>query len=317
MGGKARMDSALVNRLVFLWWNTGLTPPVSRRNAARKAMAEDSEFVIAQLRDMRNILDFGVLGLCEVQERDLDAIMQGLADPNLRVIDKTDISGRTKSDIALIYDESKVLLVNSHSLVEYWGKRKFKLGEMMTFVTLINKVTIHVVLSHWPSRLRLNEKDPKRAQLGMLLAQSLADLRTDPNAFLVLMGDFNDDPFSPSLSEHLLATRDRELAKRDSRFFYNPFWRWLGESHPSSSMDNGIGSVCGTHYYRNGDHTEWYTYDQMIFTSAFLNRQDACLDEELTQIISTPELSIRLRDRNSVFDHFPVTSAIKLRRILS
>ncbi|MGF6368358.1 hypothetical protein OKW40_001108 [Paraburkholderia sp. RAU6.4a] len=301
------MDLVSVSRLGFLWWNTGLTPPVIKL----KATSEDREFAVAQITDMRRVLDFGILGLCEVQTSDLDAIMDGLDDPNLRVIDKTDRSGKQKFDIALIYDETRVTHVESCSFVERFGKHKFKLGEMMTFVTTGTNVVVRVVLSHWPSRRTLHEKDPNRTRLGSLLCDSLAKVREDPETFLVLMGDYNDDPCSPSLSEYLLATRDRELAKRDHRFFYNPFWRWLGESLPSPVATDGS-SICGTHYYRGGDHTEWFTYDQIIFTSAFLNRPDVVLEEELTQIVVTPELAARLRSRN-VCDHFPVTSTVKFR----
>lgn len=303
------MDLESANHLVLLWWNTGLTPPVN----ALKATAEDREFVIAQIRDMRRSFDFCILGLCEVQTSDLDAIMNGLKDPNLRVVDRSDRTKKQKFDIALIYDETKVNLVHAVSLVEQYGKQKVKLGERMTFITTGNSVTLNVVLSHWPSRLTWHEKDSNRAQLGSLLSSSLAELRKDPKAFLVLMGDYNDDPCSPSLSEHLLATRDRELARRNHHFFYNPFWRCLGESHPSSITLDGNGSVCGTHYYRGGDHTEWFTYDQIIFSSSFLNHQEIYLDEELTHIVSNPELTEKLRSRRSVCDHFPVTSTIKLR----
>lgn len=301
------MDPVSVSRLVFLWWNTGLTPPVIKL----KATADDRAFAVAQIKAMRKVLDFGILGLCEVHTTDLDAIMQGLDDPNLRVIDKTDRLGKQKFDIALIYDETRVTHVESRSFVERFGKRKFKLGEMMTFVTTETNIVVHVVLSHWPSRRTLHEKDPNRSRLGSLLLDSLAGLREDPEACLVLMGDYNDDPCSPSLSEYLLATRDRELAKRNHRFFYNPFWRWLGESLPSPLATDGS-SICGTHYYGGGDHTEWFTYDQIIFTSAFLNRSDVYLEEDLTQIVATPELVARLRSRN-VCDHFPVTSTVKLR----
>ncbi|MCL2873134.1 MAG: hypothetical protein FWF41_09255 [Betaproteobacteria bacterium] len=303
------MESISVSRLVFLWWNTGLTPPVP--DTKLKATAEDREFAVAQIKAMRCGLDFGILGLCEVQTSDLDAIMGGLDDPNLRRIDKTDRSKKQKFDIALIYDETRVRHVDSLSFVEQFGKYNFRLGEMETFVITGTNVIVRVVSSHWPSRRNWHEKAPERTHLGSLLSNSLAEMRKDPDAFLVLMGDYNDDPCSPSLSEYLLATRDRELARRDHRFFYNPFWRRLGESLPSP-VATGDSSICGTHYYRGGSHTEWFTYDQIIFTSAFLNRPDVILEEELTQIVATPELTARVRSRN-VCDHFPVTSTVKLK----
>ena len=302
------MDFAPVAPLVFLWWNTSLAPPVAKL----KATATDREFVVEQIGVMRDTVRFAVLGLCEVQSSDLAAIMLGLGDPNLRLIDKTARNGQLKFDTALIYDQTQLIHVDSRSFVERYGKRSLKLGEMLTFVTVSTGIVIHVVLSHWPSRRSVSESDPKRTELGTLLRASLAAWRRDPQAYIVLMGDYNDDPFSPSLASHLLATRDRELARRDPRYFYNPFWRWLGESLPTAIAGSGA-SVCGTHYYRGGEQTEWFTYDQIIFTSAFLNGGDALLDETLTKIVSTPALAASLQNTKHVCDHFPVMSTVNLK----
>ena len=87
----------------------------------------------------------------------------------------------------------------------------------------------------------------------MRLRQSLEKVHlANPNLYIVLMGDYNDDPFSPSLSEHLHATRDRELAIQDGAFLYNPFWRRLGESRSFPTSGNEV-SICGTHYYDGGE----------------------------------------------------------------
>lgn len=303
------MDLVSANHLVLLWWNTGLAPPVPKI----KATADDREFVAAQIKAMRQAFDFGIFGLCEVQTSDLDEIMQGLGDPNLRTVDRSDRSGKRKFDIALIYDETKVRLVDTLALVEQFGKRKFKLGDKMTFMTVNNEIVFDVVLSHWPSRRTIAEKDPMRAKLAGLLVDSLKELRKDPNALLVLMGDYNDDPFSPSLHENLLATRDRELARKNANFLYNPFWRLLGGPRSSSLHPTDDHSVCGTHYYNGGDYSEWFMFDQMIFTSSFLNHPKIYLDENLTQIVSSPQLKERLSNRKTVCDHFPVISTIKLK----
>jgi hypothetical protein len=110
----------------------------------------------------------------------------------------------------------------------------------------------------------------------------------------------------------LLATRDRELAKRNPAFLYNPFWRCLGESLPAAIWGTDV-SVCGTHFYPNGEHTQWFTYDQIMFSSAFLNDGAIVLNEEYTRIVSTPELTMALRNRRQTCDHFPVLSVVTLR----
>jgi hypothetical protein len=66
--------------LVFLWWNTSLSPPIVRP----KATADDRAFVVARIKQMRAEFRFAVLGLGEVHTDDLDAIRTGVGDSSLR-----------------------------------------------------------------------------------------------------------------------------------------------------------------------------------------------------------------------------------------
>ncbi|MBX9432518.1 endonuclease/exonuclease/phosphatase family protein, partial [Ralstonia pseudosolanacearum] len=171
-----------------------------------------------------------------------------------------------------------------------------------------------VVVSHWPSRRTAAETMPVRMELGIALRTSLARMREDGSTpFHILMGDYNDDPFSPSLASHLLATRDRALARRDDEFFYNPFWRWIGESHDGLSNQQEDDSICGTHFYSEGETTRWFTYDQIIFSSAFLNDKSMVLNEQQSGILVLPELRSKLLTRGEIFDHLPVIGTVDLR----
>jgi len=128
----------------------------------------------------------------------------------------------------------------------------------------------------------------------------------------ILMGDYNDDPCSPSLANHLLATRDRNMAQENRTFLYNPFWRKLGETvdHDERLAPH---SVCGTHFYRAGRYTQWHTFDQLMFSSEFLQDGPMVLDEQHTRIIVTESLKTRILDRTEKLDHFPVLSTVSLR----
>ena len=62
-------------------------------------------------------------------------------------------------------------------------------------------------VNHWPSR-RGGEavSMPKRNAAAALLKQEMDALREkNPNIKLIAMGDFNDDPISPSFKNHLKA----------------------------------------------------------------------------------------------------------------
>lgn len=304
------MDWTPVASLRLLWWNTSLSPPI----ASKKSTKEDLDFVVSQIKEIRANAQIDVLGLGEVCSEDIEAILDGVADPTLKASDTTSHSGSLKFDTAVIYDHTKLAHIDSQHCVEVFGKNSLKLALIVRFQSLDTADIIDIAVSHWPSRLTSGEMEAKRAELGMLLRCSLKKIYSggSEDPYTILMGDYNDEPCSPSIEKHLLATRDRALAKRNNGFFYNPFWRCLGESLPNSTL-NGNDSICGTHYYRSGTHSEWFTYDQIIFSSAFLGNGSVVLNEELCCILSNSELKKRLLDRNKTSDHYPVLSAITLR----
>jgi hypothetical protein len=186
----------------------------------------------------------------------------------------------------------------------------FKTGQMVTFEESETNQQLHVVAAHWPSRRTFSEFDPRRYQLGMTLRMKLGKVFESQTPHVVLMGDFNDDPCSPSLAQNLMATRDRTFAKSKSTFFYNPFWRKLGESEHHESGDEG---VCGTHFYRSGTGSRWFTYDQIMYSSAFLTSKTIAMDEKGSNILKLPGIAAAITDRNSIFDHYPVSGKILLR----
>jgi len=303
------MAWSTVGPLVFVWWNTSLSPPIAKR----KAQDVDLEFVVEQVRQMRQQTSFDVLALGEVCADDLAAIVAGLDEPQFGIHDATDRASKPMFDTAVIYDRSKLSFEQSRSIVDKFGRKTLKTGEVVNFQAMQTGDLIQVVVSHWPSRLTASESAPVRTELGTALRMSLASMREeDPAPYVVLMGDYNDDPFSPSLANHLLATRDRALARRDNRFLYNPFWKWIGESHGSSPEANDVG-VCGTHFYPGGDNTQWFTYDQMIFSSAFLQDGSMVLNEQQSGILVPPALRAKVLSRREIFDHLPVLGTVNLR----
>lgn len=304
------MNSTPLGQLVLMWWNTSLSPPVPDPGRTEA----DVNFAISHIKKLRCDYQFDLLGLCEVSSEDLRAIIDGVGDPYLAVADETDRSSRLKIDTAIIYDRRKLEKVDSRNFIDRYGNETFKAGTLVSFLEPATKSLIHVVVSHWPGRQSAPEHSAKRAKLGQYLCQEMRKLKeVIPDPYIVLMGDYNDDPFAESLASHLLATRDRELARSNGDFFYNPFWRCIGESAPSPESDIDS-SICGTHYYRSGTHSKWFTYDQIIFSSSFLKESGvAILDEKHSQITATSDLRDLLLSYKSIFDHFPVQSIITLR----
>jgi hypothetical protein len=74
-----------------------------------------------------------------------------------------------------------------------------------------------VLASHWTSRLR-DGSGARRAAYARTLYRAVGALvRSDPEADILLAGDFNDEPGDPSVAEHLHAAADPGLVRESLR----------------------------------------------------------------------------------------------------
>ena len=294
--------------LVFAWWNTSLSPlGKTRANPSEKSYAE------TWVRTLFEEMGVDLLAVGEVCSQDIVDIERSLQDLHLKFYDGTNASGKNHFDTAVIFNPNRFVLDSSVVLTDEYARKTLKTGEILKLICAEINEYIYVIVSHWPSRLHVAESDPVRTEIGASLRRRFDEIRRDSPTppYIVLMGDFNDDPCSPSLALHLLATRDRELARSRDEFLYNPFWRKLGESDPISQRTKQ-NSICGTYYYRSGAETRWHTFDQIIVSSAFLGGGSLQLNEEMTQIVRRYDHENRVRDAAEIFDHLPVLTVFDI-----
>lgn len=292
------------------WWNTSLSPLGKQR-----ASDLDKQFVRLVVNKMMTELKLDILALGEVSSQDLIEIRESLEMPHFSLHDATTAAGKHSFDTGVFFNRKRFALLAHLSILDSYGRTTLKIGEHLALQSQEVDAQIDLVVSHWPSRMFVPEANPKRYEIGSSLRRFVEGItRGAPNPrFVVLLGDYNDDPFSGSLANHLLATRDRELAGKGNRFLYNPFWRKLGESEPFS-LDSSVTSICGTYYYTSGELSRWHTFDQIIFSSTFLGPNLFSLNESLTQVLRIDELERKLLDTDEIFDHLPVVSTVEIRR---
>ncbi|MEL7342573.1 MAG: endonuclease/exonuclease/phosphatase, partial [Bacteroidota bacterium] len=115
---------------------------------------------------------------------------------------------------------------------------------------LIGEERLHLVVNHWPSRYGGMEKSEPRRVIVARQIRSIIDSvqQAEPEAAIVLMGDFNDDPFNKSIVEGIKAGANWPLAIGQD--FYNPL-----------SMLHQVDSV-GTLTYRG----KWNLFDQFLLS---------------------------------------------------
>lgn len=301
-------QNALIERLVFGWWNTSLSPVgLERADANHKAIAE--KVVKSLIVDLK----IDCLALGEVTDANLTLLKECCGKQSLATHDGTLKSGKLQFDTGIIYDTERLTIKDEKSTVISHGGQNSKLANRIEFISACDSSSFHIFVSHWPSRVYTEDNIKRRKTLAIRLRDEIDSIRKSiTNASIILMGDFNDEPFDESMSYHLLATRDRCLATKKEEFLYNPFWRQIGESEPHM-WGNNKKSSAGSCFQKDGKETRWRTFDQILFSSAFLGSSDWHLNEQETMILRT-EFLVELVQSGAVhFDHLPILSVIERR----
>jgi len=131
--------------------------------------------------------------------------------------------------------------------------------EILVATLALRDARLTVCCNHWKSRWGgREESEPLRFRIARALRAEVDKiLATDPDAAIVVAGDFNDDVTDPSLVEHALIVADRQAVRDDAdgRMLYN-----LHGDLPPNEF--------GTFYYRNG--RTWNSFDSIAVTRTML-----------------------------------------------
>jgi hypothetical protein len=300
-----RTDPAM--QISFAWWNTSLSPP-NKPNRASKQQKDKALEIIEYLTQDKAI---DCLALGEVTSDELIDVKKKLNLYEYELFDGTQKEGKLRFDTGVLFRKEVFCLINYKYIICTSGRNNSKAANRLDLMILHDKAILNLFVSHWPSR-RYEGTQQIRNSLGQRLKEEIDNLNEECGGFVnaILMGDFNDEPFDRSLSEHLLTTRDREFVCKFPTFLYNPFWRHLGESIPYFRGKSNK-SYAGSCYYTGGRDTYWRTFDQIIFSSAFLKEGDWQLNEKYTKIIDIEPYCGSVSSNKNIFDHFPVISVIE------
>jgi len=294
-------------RITFAWWNTSLSPTgKARANSKEKKVASEV------IRYLTRQLCVDCLAIGEITADDVAEILETCNLSDYAFYDGTPKSGRLQFDTGLLYRKANLFLLDATPLIVARGNRSLRLANRVDFLTPGSQKPLHLFVSHWPSRLWCERNGADRHVLGLRLRDAVNALHEfyRAQANVILLGDYNDEPFDGSLAEQLLAVRDRRLVRRNPMLLYNPFWRHLGESAPHVP-GKPCRSYAGTCFYKSGVETHWRTFDQIIFSSAFLGRSEWELVEERTGIMHLGPFGTSVPGSSNIFDHFPVLAAIE------
>lgn len=200
-----------------------------------------------------------IIGVCEVENKE---VLKDLVNhPNIKErnygIVHFDSPDERGIDVGLLYAKTVFIPTSFTSrrllLFNEDGKRDYTRDQLVVEGLLDNE-KIYFIVNHWPSRsggeLRSRPYRLKAAELNKRIIDSLRYL--NPDSKIISMGDFNDDPTSPSFKKVLKV--EGSVKKLDSLGLFGPM---------EKLFKKGVGSLA----YRD----KWNLFDQIFLSSNLIN----------------------------------------------
>ena len=260
--------------------------------------------VISQLGTERSKTPPVFVGLVEVEN---EQVVNDLVNhPNLAPyhygVVHYDSPDERGIDVALIYSREHFEFLSSETfsvlLTDEEGERDYTRDILLVSGNLKGEL-VHVLVNHWPSRRNgAGETEDKRIAVAKRVREAISIIRLkDKDAKIIIMGDFNDDPISTSVKQHLV---------QDD--FYNPM---------ESLFDKGKGTLTYDE--------KWNLFDQIIFSNNWLDKTSGKFYFKHAEVFNKEWLKeFRGKFKGSPFrtyvgkwykggfsDHFPVYTYIK------
>ncbi len=217
-----------------------------------------------------------IIGISEIENR---AVMEDLVNTpplNERHYDIVHYDSPDKRgvDVGLIYQPKYFQVYNHKSYrLNIAGRDDFFSRDQLVVSGVLLGDTVHVMVSHWPSR-RGGEKRSRplrmeAAKLGRHIIDSLLTMNAD--AKILYTGDFNDDPVDPSVKRVLRTEAKKENAVNGR--LYNPYHELYSK---------GIGSLA----YRDA----WNLFDQIIVSPGLVRPKNKGFRFYLARVFNEPFL---------------------------
>ncbi|MCV6630957.1 MAG: endonuclease/exonuclease/phosphatase family protein [Flavobacteriaceae bacterium] len=245
--------------------------------------------VIANIGPKDNFSGPDILGLAEIENK---SVLKDLSQQRLirgqyyRFIHKDSPDARG-IDVALLYKEGVFIpgTVKYYRLFLHNEDGHTKQTRLQMVVSgYMDGDPLHFIVNHWPSRRGGEALTAPHRQKAALLNMRIIDSirRLKPDAKIIGMGDFNDNPTDKSFKK-TLRTRS-EIQKDSIPFLYNPM---------EKMYKKGIGSLA------YGD--QWHLFDQLYMTNTLLPYNDSGL-VYYTAGVYAPDFLLTKRGR---FKNYP------------
>ncbi len=237
-----------------------------------------------------------VVGMVEIENRQVleDLVKQpALAKYNYGIVHFNSYDFRG-IDNALIYQKGRFVVTDAWKkelkIFNENGKREYT-RDLLVVTGRLDGDKVAFFVNHWPSR-RGGEAIslPKRNAAAALLKQQMDSVRAlDSSYRLIAMGDFNDDPISPSFRNYVKAVGDPAQLS-ETMPYYNPMYKMY---------KSGVASLA----YQDAPNL----FDQMILSANLIN-QGKAPSERYTMLATEVYAPAYLINKDGNFKGYPFRS---------
>ena len=240
-----------------------------------------------------------IVGLAEVENKNVIQDLIKSKDLELYNYDYVHYNSQDERgiDVAMIYDKTVFTVERSKTYSVYLeddiGDQDYT-RDILLVSGMLHSEKIHCIINHWPSRREGElESMHKRMKAAEKVLEIIGAIRIeDPNAKLLVMGDFNDNPSNESIK---FLTQNAAL--------YNPMETML--SYSRGSLNHNF---------------KWNLFDQILFSTNFFETRANALKFHRADIFDQKFLTqykgkfkgqpfrtyVGKKYKGGYSDHFPV-----------
>ena len=230
--------------------------------------------VFQLIKDKKGSLPF-LIGLSEISGRKVleELVQMQPFNSNYGIVHYNSMDER-KVDVALLYDKSKVEILDSEAITFFFERGNPSRGDYdTTRDVLFSKIKysdeiINVFVAHLPSKREKDVNKPKRDFILKEIKSKIVEIITNHNESVILFGDFNENPDEKNLVEMLSDSSSGKILE-------NPFRQLFTEKKYS------------TYHYKSG-----LLFDQIILSMSFFNKSMELGFEE-AYVFNVEEISSR------------------------
>lgn len=206
-----------------------------------------------------------ILGVAEIENRSVleDFVKQPkIEQRNYQIVHYESLDKRG-IDVGLLYNPKYFKVIESGKITpklfyDQKGSEAEKRDTVFTRDMLwvkgnLDGDIVYVIVCHWPSRAGGSYLREGAASYCKKFIRDVQD--QNPRAKIIVMGDLNDDPVSPSVKDVINAKGKKQQVRKGE--FYNPWYK---------SYQAGVGTLA----YRDS----WNLFDQILITHSLANKDD-------------------------------------------